>query len=157
MSILGMGYFGLKQTKMFVPYFLLEESNNDIVDSQSKTSTIEPNVEFENLEEKLKNTFETERLYLNTDLTLGKLAKEIGTTDKKISVLLNQYLKISFYEFVNNYRIEAFKNALQNNRYKNYTIEAISYECGFKSKASFYRVFKSKMNMSPSEYKNSIS
>jgi len=157
MSILGMGYFGLKQTKMFVPYFLLEESNNDIVDSQSKTSTIESNVEFKNLEEKLKNTFETKKLFLNPDLTLGKLAEATGSTDKKISALLNQHLKVSFYEFVNGYRIEAFKGALKNNQYSDYTIEAISYECGFKSKASFYRVFKSKMNMSPSEYKNSIS
>ena len=57
---------------------------------------------------------------------------------------------------MNNYRIDAFKNAIQKNQYKDYTIEAISNECGFKSKASFYRIFKSKMNMSPSEYKNSI-
>ena len=87
---------------------------------------------------------------------MSKLAKTINTTDKKLSILLNQYLQISFYEFVNSYRIEAFKQALENNQFEDYTIEAISYECGFKSKASFYRIFKSKMNMSPLEYKNSL-
>lgn len=156
-SILGLGYYGLNQTKIFVPYFLLENTNektgNTLLIKKTKT---QPSIEFESLEQKLKSTFETGQLFLNPDLTLGKLAKAIGSTDKKISALLNQHLQISFYEFVNGYRIEAFKQVLKNNQYKDYTIEAISYECGFKSKASFYRVFKSKMKMSPSEYKKSI-
>lgn len=160
MSVLGMGYHGLKQTKIFVPYFLLENSESktdEKVLSKEENYKTQTNIEFESLEQKLKNTFVTEQLFLNTDLTLGKLAEAIGTTDKKISILLNQHLQISFYEYVNGFRIEAFKQALKNNTYKDYTIEAISKECGFKSKASFYRVFKSKMKMSPSEYKNSIS
>ena len=158
LSILAMGYFGLKQTKIFVPYFLLnsidkdENSKNDDFKNIDTTSKIE----FESLEQKLKTVFETEKPYLNTDLTLGSLAKLIETTDKKMSILLNQHLNISFYEFINNYRVEAFKKALKENQYKDYTIEAISAECGFKSKASFYRIFKAKTNMSPSEYKKSI-
>ncbi len=156
-SILGMGYYGINQTKIFVPYFLLEKSNDETSYAKNKVFVTQSNVEFESLEQKLKNIFETEKLFLNTDLTLSKLAKAIDTTDKKMSALLNQHLQISFYEFVNNYRFEAFKKALQNNQYKDYTIEAISYECGFKSKASFYRIFKSKMNMSPLEYKNGLS
>ncbi len=158
-SILCMGYFGIKQTKILVPYFLLDnidDQNNETKTPKNKNPLSQLNTEFENLTQQLNEVFKTKKPYLNTDLTLGKLAQTVGTTDKKMSALLNQHLQISFYEFVNNYRIDAFKKALQENQYKDYTIEAISAECGFKSKASFYRIFKAKTNMSPVAYKKSL-
>jgi transcriptional regulator GlxA family with amidase domain len=65
-------------------------------------------------------------------------------------------MNISFYDFVNGYRINAFKDVIKSDMYNKYTIETIAYQCGFKSKASFYRIFKTKMKMSPSEYKNNF-
>lgn len=157
-SIIIMGYFGLKQTKIFIPYFLLETEDNTIninLPKQEDKDTLSQN-EFEELKNKLIVYFEMERPYLDIHLTLGKLAFEIGVTDKKMSALLNKYLEISFYEFVNNYRVKAFKKAIEENKHNDFTIEAISNECGFKSRASFYRIFKLNTSMSPSEYINSF-
>lgn len=157
-SIVIMGYFGIKQTKIFIPYFLLESEDNALNKTALKQENkdVLSNNDFEELKHKLIDYFEIERPYLDTDLTLGKLAFKIGVTDKKMSALLNNYLEISFYEFVNNYRVKAFKKAIEENKHNDFTIEAISNECGFKSRASFYRIFKLKASMSPSEYINSF-
>jgi AraC-like DNA-binding protein len=42
---------------------------------------------------------------------------------------------------------------LKNTAFKNYRIEAIAYDSGFKSKASFNRVFKNITGITPSEFK----
>lgn len=44
---------------------------------------------------------------------------------------------------------------LKNMSFKNYKIEAIGYDSGFKSKASFNRVFKKITHKTPSEYRKS--
>lgn len=155
-SIIYAAYFGLKQSKVLVPYFLLEFDK--IAKNKSTKQSIDNNsiTEFKTLEQKLKRIFVEEKPYLDTELTLGKLAELTAISEKKLSALLNQYMNISFYDFVNGYRINAFKDVIKSDMYNKYTIETIAFQCGFKSKASFYRIFKLKMNMSPSEFKNSI-
>lgn len=145
-------YFGLNQSKVLIPPFLLENENF----SKSKTEYVKntsTEKAFQSMEQKLKSIILEERPYLNTDLTLGKLAELAQISDKKLSRLLNQHMNISFYDFVNNYRVEAFKEAIKKDSFPNYTVEAIAFECGFKSKASFYRIFKNKTNFSPTEFK----
>jgi len=155
-AIIYAAYFGLKQSKVLVPYFLLENDNNSNINN--KTQPINNNLllEFKELEKKLKRIFVEEKPYLDTELTLGKLAELTAISNKKLSALLNQHMNISFYDFVNGYRINAFKDLIKSDVYNKYTIETIAYQCGFKSKASFYRIFKTKMKMSPSEFKNNF-
>ncbi|WP_084274291.1 helix-turn-helix domain-containing protein [Crocinitomix catalasitica] len=155
-SIVYAAYFGLNQSKVLVPQFLLE----DTVNSQPKgiiQSVSEDNEEqFRLLELKLQRVLLDRKPYLDTELTLSKLADFLMISDKKLSMLLNDYMNVTFYDYINNCRIEAFKEAVKLGKYKNFTIEAIAFECGFKSRATFYRIFKLKTNMSPSEFKNSI-
>ena len=152
--ILYAGYFGLRQSKVLVPYFLLEGDQKTFSTNATPTST--QNLENSALKQLLITHMETEQPYLDEELTLNKLAMGIDTTDKKLSYLLNQYLNTTFYNFVNAYRIEAYKRSVQSGDFQEYTIEGIAYECGFKSKASFYRLFKKETGKSPSEYKNSL-
>lgn len=104
----------------------------------------------------LQKSMNEDKMYLNPDLNLTALAQHTGISQKTISTVLNQHMKKSFNEFVNEYRIEAFKQRLQY-EINNFTIAAIALECGFNSKATFQRIFKEVTGLSPSDYRKSLS
>ena len=58
----------------------------------------------------------------------------------------------SFVEFVNGYRVNYVMTALKNGEHKSLTLLAIAFDAGFSSKSTFYRTFKQKTNLTPSEY-----
>src|SRR6056297_3362954 len=104
------------------------------------------------LEHQLNHQLEIEEIFLNPELTLRDVAETVGSTEKKVSYLLNQRLKTNFYEFINKHRVEKFKLEVAKSENKNLSIVGIAFNCGFSSKSSFYRAFKSQVSMSPSEY-----
>mgnify|MGYP006290688327 CR=1 FL=1 len=145
-----LGYKGTMQGKILLPDFLLQLDNDgNRPDSDSLFSKIEA----EGLKQKLLEIMEIEKPHLNEGLTLGELAKRISLTEKRLSDLLNRHLDTTFYDFVNDYRLETFKEKLTDPSFSNFTLLALAFESGFKSKTSFNRVFKQKTGMSPSEYR----
>ncbi|WP_207512932.1 helix-turn-helix domain-containing protein [Longitalea luteola] len=105
----------------------------------------------------LQKSMEDDKMYLNPDLDLHSLAQHTGIPQKTLSAVLNQHMKKSFNEFVNEYRIEAFKQKLQQPEINNFTMAAIALECGFNSRATFQRIFKEVTGSSPSDFRKSVS
>jgi len=101
----------------------------------------------------LENLMKKEQLYLNPLLKLDDVVKQTGIPQKTISAILNQHLNKSFNDYVNSFRIEAFKKRLLTDNSENLTITGMAFECGFNSQATFQRVFKANTNQSPSEFK----
>ena len=104
----------------------------------------------------LKKTMEDDAFYLNPDLNLNMLSEHTGIPAKRISSVLNQHLNKSFNEFVNEYRVEAFKQKVKQPELDNLTFAGIASECGFNSQATFQRAFKQATGLSPSEFKNQV-
>jgi len=104
----------------------------------------------------LQTCMQEKKLYLNPQLNLSLLAQETGLPQKTISAVLNQHLYKSFNEFVNEYRVEAFKDKIQQTGFENLTIAGLAYECGFNSQATFQRTFKDMTGMPPSEFRKTI-
>jgi AraC-like DNA-binding protein len=105
----------------------------------------------------LQKSMKEDHIYLNPDLNLHALAQHTGIPQKTISAVLNQHMKKSFNEFVNEYRVEAFKQKLQQPEMSSFTIAGIASECGFNSKASFQRIFKGVTGTLPNDYRKSLS
>ncbi len=101
----------------------------------------------------LKKSMEEDKLYLNHNLSLHILSQQTGVSQKIISAVLNQHVNKSFNEFVNEYRINAFKEKINNPEMERLTIAGIAFECGFNSQATFQRSFKQVTGMSPSEFR----
>lgn len=108
--------------------------------------------EIENLKTRLYEVLDTHKPYLNESLTLADLAALIPISDKKLSELLNKHVCISFYDLINNYRVETVKQKMRSPVAQQFTLLAIAFDSGFKSKTSFNRVFKQKTGLSPSQY-----
>ena len=90
--------------------------------------------------------------YLDPKISRESLAREIALNPKTISSILNQHHGLSFNEFINGYRIEEVKVQLKSPKRKTRTITSIALDAGFNSQATFQRVFKSSVGMSPKEY-----
>lgn len=101
----------------------------------------------------LRRRMETQKPYLNPELTLQDLADNLGISTHHLSQVLNSAVGQSFYDFINAARIEAVKTLLLNPRKQNLTIIAIAYECGFNSKAAFQTAFKKHTGQTPSEFR----
>ena len=99
---------------------------------------------------------EKDKLFFNPNLTLNIVSEKTAIPQKTISFVLNQHLLKSFNEFINEYRIEAFKEKIQESDMHQLTIAGVASTCGFNSQATFQRTFKQNVGMSPSEFLNSV-
>ena len=63
----------------------------------------------------------------------------------------------NFFSFVNNYRIQLAKKLLSDPETSSMPIVELAVEVGFKSKSSFYDAFKKATEMTPTQFKKSIS
>ncbi|WP_160717274.1 helix-turn-helix domain-containing protein [Chitinophaga solisilvae] len=100
----------------------------------------------------LQRAMEVQELYLEPGLTLTSLAGVTGIPAKTISAVLNQHLQTNFNEYVNNYRVEAFKKKVLQTDLQQYTLSSIAFSCGFSSQATFQRVFKQLTGMAPGQF-----
>jgi len=99
---------------------------------------------------------EIEKLYMNPLLNLQLLADRLTITSNQLSLVLNECVGSSFYDFVNSYRVEEVKNRLNDPKYKNQTLLAISGDCGFNSKSAFNRIFKNFTGKTPSQFQKEL-
>lgn len=102
--------------------------------------------------QELKKLMVEQKYYLNADLKLADLSNELNHSINEISQVLNQDLNQSFPDFVNKYRIREVKRLLSEKAYEKFTFMAIAQQCGFKSKTSFYRIFKNETGKTPADY-----
>ncbi len=104
----------------------------------------------ERIARKLLRAMREDRLYRDPNLTLGMLARHVGVSTNYVSQTLNQSLGVSFFEFVNSWRV---KEAIPLVEAAEQTVLAIAYEVGFNSRSSFYASFKKETGLTPSAYK----
>jgi AraC-like DNA-binding protein len=101
----------------------------------------------------LKKAMEADRLYLDPALSLNAVSAHTGLPPKTISAVLNQHMHKSFNEFVNEYRVVAFKQKMLQGDMAHLTMNGIAAECGFNSQTTFQRTFKQITGMSPSAFR----
>lgn len=104
----------------------------------------------------LKKLMEEEKVYLDPELTLKGLAEISGMPSNQMSQLLNEGFGQNFSEFVNSYRLDAFKVKVQDTMNHHKTILALAFESGFNSKTVFNTFFKKMTGSTPSKYWKSI-
>jgi len=90
--------------------------------------------------------------YLNPDLSLRSLAQLINIQPNQLSWLLNKMIGKNFNEFINHYRIEAFKQIAKKPNHTHLTIEGLAYESGFNSKTVFNTYFKKETGLTPKQF-----
>lgn len=146
-----LGYYGLTQSTVFLPTFLVEDLKKETQASQTTNPYLKP-AEKEDLKIQFSRCMEQEQMYLSKDLNSKSLAAAMETSERKLSAFFNEVLDSNFYDTINSFRVEEAKRQLKSGALKNHSITGIALSCGFSSKSSFYRIFKKSTNLSPMTY-----
>ena len=101
--------------------------------------------------EKLNNLMNVEKVYLDSEIKLKDLAKMMDISAHHVSQIINQHFKLSFFDFINNYRTSEAKNMIKNN--PEFTMIKVAFESGFNNKTSFVNAFKKFEKVTPSEFR----
>ena len=97
-----------------------------------------------------------ERPFLRPGYTLKDLADDLHIPLHHLSAFINQHYGVHFNNFINEYRINHFKEKITREEWRNKKIEAIAGESGFNNRNTFTLAFKKKTGLNPSEYIRNI-
>lgn len=103
----------------------------------------------------LDTIMQSERAYLDPDLSLPRAAALLGITTKRLSTHLNRERGVTFRAYVNNLRISESKRLLRSPEETRTSVEAIAMMSGFRSRSSFYTAFQAQVGTSPQAYRES--
>jgi AraC-like DNA-binding protein len=102
---------------------------------------------------RLEAHMNTDKPYLNTELTLADLAGVLNIPAYHLSQIINGEYEKNFYDFVNGYRLQEVVRALKDPANSNKYITQIMYDSGFNSKSVFNTAFKKALGQTPSEFR----
>jgi len=94
-----------------------------------------------------------QQLYKIKRLTLHELSEKTGISVRDVSRAINLFHKMSFNDYINDLRVEAFIASFLKSDCKMTCILDLAFEVGFNSKTSFNKHFKRKYNCAPSQLK----
>lgn len=92
------------------------------------------------------------RAYLRPDITIAIFSKEADIPQKTLSRSINSYLNQNFFDFINRERVEEAKRRLLSLETSGFNIDSIYSECGFRSRSSFFMVFKKIEGITPASW-----
>jgi|GEM_PF-3463513 len=131
----------------------INEKERDYVETKEEVKIEKPKEINSELLSKIVETVEADKLYLNEELTIADLAKKLGYSTKTISYTINNGLQKSFSLFINEYRVNLFKERKSSGKYEHLSIMGLAYDCGFNSKSTFNRIYKEITGFAPKEQK----
>lgn len=102
------------------------------------------------IDNNIDHIIQKNKFYLDNTLTLHKLATHLGTNRQYLSNYINKEKKKTFYEYINDFRIEEAKRLLFSA--EQHSMEEIATISGFKSYSTFLRSFVKKYGISPSKF-----
>lgn len=163
--IYAMGYLGLRQPVIFSESFSLKliepvasleaVTENTQKGDKYKRSSLSPEL-CEVLMTELDTHMQTDRAYLDNQLSLPQLAGRLDVSVNYLSQTINQQTEQNFFDYVNGYRVEEAKQLFKDGAKQPQSILDIAMNAGFNSKSAFYTAFKKHTGMTPGAYRNSL-
>jgi AraC-like DNA-binding protein len=153
-AVFTIGHFGQKYsaTEVLLHDKPIPETDVIAIKNQEYFTNKYPEEVLQKYGEKIKLKFKTESLYLDPNLDSEQLAEAINIHPKDLSYIINCYFNTRFSELVNSHRVEHAKKLLISEDVAHLTMEGIGNLSGFKSKSTFYRVFKQYEGCTPAEF-----
>ena len=128
---------------------VLSLSSARVTDSPAPVSSIEDRTGDDRMVmQQLETLMQTDRPYLDPDLTLARLARKLRLPARQVSAAVNRLTGESISRFINTARIEAAKSALLEGK----TVTEAMFSSGFQTKSNFNREFLRIVGSSPTAW-----
>lgn len=101
----------------------------------------------------LNQKMKDEKIYLEPDLTISKLATMIGTNRTYLSNYLKYQLHTNFYDYINNKKLSYIQELMKD---PSLTLTSIATMSGYHDIRTFRRLFADKFGCTPTEYRNNL-
>ena len=144
-------FYGIKQPVIFGEKIKFEQDDKKESEKYARSGLKEKQAEA--YLKKLLSVMETKKPYLNGDLSIQDLSDLTGIPRHHITQVLNETHGKNFFTFINEYRVQEVISRFNDSKNNNFTILAIAYDAGFKSKTTFNSIFKTITGKTPSEYR----
>ena len=102
---------------------------------------------------KLRQTIDYIQAYLDRDLSLETMAKQVGVSRSYFAEQFKQAMGISPHQYVIQQRIEKAKRLLKE---QTLTIAELALECGFASQSHLNKAFRKYMGTTPKNYREQL-
>lgn len=102
---------------------------------------------------RLRHIMETEKLYLDTQLTAERVIEQLHTNHTYFSQMMSTEWGMSFSDYLNNLRLANVERLLRD---ESLTISAAATQSGFADAGYMSRRFKAKYGMTPSEWRKNL-
>ncbi|MDH5303971.1 MAG: AraC family transcriptional regulator [Gammaproteobacteria bacterium] len=148
--IYAIGYLGLRQ-----PIIFARDPAGEAANKKYEKSAIDADMSNALLVE-LRQHMASAKPYLDGDLTLAELARQLKISQNYLSQVINEQTGKNFFDFVNEHRIEAAKRVLADRDRSDAKVLTIAMDAGFNSKTAFYEAFKKHVGQTPRQYRLSV-
>ncbi len=101
----------------------------------------------------LEQIMSSRQLFLRSDLTLPKLAEELGCSVNHLSQVINSGFGVSFFDYLAQYRIEHAKVLLTTLDGQSGAVLDVAFSVGFNSNSAFYAAFKKCVGQTPAQFR----
>lgn len=113
------------------------------------------NIQLHSIIKKVEVQIIQNKVYREEGMTIFKLSKIVGEKEYLVRKAINTKSGYAnFNQFLNHYKIEEAKQILSTS--PNRSMKEIAYHLGYPNPSAFNRAFKKKIQMTPSEFKNSM-
>ena len=128
----------------------VDDNDSEEINGEEEQTKIDKDVF---LSERLHQKMDVEKVFLDPNLSIVALAREIGSNKSYLSEYINRGGR-TFYEYVNDYRISEFCRLIEEKAAEGIRmpLAEVAKRCGFNSLSSFNRHFYKIKSMTPSAY-----
>lgn len=106
-------------------------------------------IDFKSVETAITSFYQNTDIYLDEEFTLDQLSGYLKISKADLSITFNKHLNSNFHEYTNRSRIQHFKQILSED--PSASVIDLAFQCGFKSKSTFYKYFKKEFDCLPSQ------
>jgi len=153
--IFWLNFKGLYHLKLAKDKSAIQKIFNDrqlVKDDKSKISS-NGNTALVEYYELFIQLLESEKLYLNPNLSREDIAQKLGISPSYLTQSVTAAGSENLTTIINHYRIREVKKMIVSSSFQAFSLVAIGMEAGFKSKSAFYDSFKKETGITPNQFK----